>query len=276
MNTYVKAFNEDFSFSLKLFRRTIAADYNAPSIGSMQMPSDIPKPVIPIDLFRIGVVIPTLNEEKNLVYLLSQLRALGFKNVLIIDGKSKDRTVEVARRHSARVVIQKGKGKGNAVKEVLSNNFLDMDAVVLMDADGSMSPEEIPLFIQALNSGADVVKGSRFMKGGGTCDMTLTRKIGNFFFLIVVNLLWSTKYTDLCYGFAVFNKLAIAKIAPVLKSQNFEIETEVFIKATKLGLVVKEMPSVELERRFGRSNLKTFLDGLKIFITIMKEFLVED
>jgi hypothetical protein len=117
-------------------------------------------------------------------------------------------------------------------------------------------------------------KASRFMKGGSTYDMTLTRKFGNFLFISLVNLFWSTKYTDLCYGFAALNKLAIAKISPILKSENFEIETEIFIKAAKLGLSVKEVPSTELERRDGVSNLRTFGDGWKIFQTIMKELYI--
>ena len=82
---------------------------------------------------------------------------------------------------------------------------------------------------------------------------------------------WGTKYTDLCYGFAAFNKHAISKLAPVLEATGFEIETEIFIKAKKLGLNVIEVPSFEYKRKSGESNLQAVKDGLKILKTIISE-----
>ena len=219
----------------------------------------------------VGVVIPTRNEEKNIEDVICRLKNLGYKNVLVIDGRSGDATLKVAERNGAKVIRQNGLGKGNAVRQVLSNGYLDVDAMVMMDADGSMSPEEIPVLLQALSSGADLVKGSRFLKGGYTHDMSLLRRFGNFFFISAVNLLYSTKYTDLCYGFAVFNRRSIAMMVPLLKSENFEIEAEIFMKAKKLGLKVLEVPSVEFRRKDGKSNLKAFIDGFKILRTILQE-----
>lgn len=91
--------------------------------------------------------------------------------------------------------------------------------------------------------------------------------------MFLVNLLWKAKYTDLCYGYAAFRKDSLRKLYPHLKSRNFEIETEIFIKAKKLGLRVKEVPSIELRRRFGKSNLKAFRDGFKILQVIVHESL---
>ena len=225
----------------------------------------------PVNL-TIGVVIPARNEEKNIEDVIYRLKNLGYKNVLVIDGKSEDATLEMAEKNGAKVIRQDGLGKGNAVRQVLSNGYIDVDALVLMDADGSMAPEEIPLFIEALNSGADVVKGSRFLKGGQTFDMSLMRRIGNSLLMFCVNFLFSTRYTDLCYGFAVLNKRSIEKIAPLLKSKNFEIEAEIFIKAAELGLIVREVPSTEFKRKFGSSNLNVVKDGLSILGTIVREF----
>jgi glycosyltransferase involved in cell wall biosynthesis len=221
---------------------------------------------------KVGILIPALNEEKNIEDVLCRLNDFGFNNVLVIDGQSKDNTIGVARKYGAKVVLQSGKGKGGAIRQVLNNCDLDVDALVLMDADGSMDPAEIPRFIKALNSGADVVKGSRFMKGGSTFDMDSTRRFGNSMLMFVLNFLWSANYTDLCYGYAVFNKRAIEKLAPVLESDGFEIETEIFIKALDLGLVVKEVPSVEYERKYGVSNLHAMRDGFRILKTIFKEY----
>ena len=102
--------------------------------------------------------------------------------------------------------------------------------------------------------------------------MSLLRRIGNMLMVAVVNLLWSAKYTDLCYGFAAFNKKAIKKLVPHLRSQKFEIETEIFLKALDLSLVVKEVPSTEFIRRNGKSNLNSFRDGLRILMKIAEEF----
>jgi glycosyltransferase involved in cell wall biosynthesis len=222
---------------------------------------------------NVGVVIPALDEERNIEEVLCRLNDLGFNNVLVIDGRSKDRTVKVAERYGAKVVLQTGQGKGDAIRQVLSNGYFDVDAMVLMDADGSMDPAEIRMFVEALDSGADIAKGSRFMKGGRTYDMDATRRFGNSMLMFFVNFLWSVRYTDLCYGYAVLSKHAVEKLAPVLESDGFEIETEIFVKALDLGLVVKEVPSVEYERKYGVSKLHAFKDGYRILKTIIQEFI---
>lgn len=220
---------------------------------------------------KVGVVIPARNEEHSLPVVLKELRKIGIDDVLVIDGKSTDGTIGVAKDFGANVVLQSGNGKGNAVCQVFCNSYLDVDAVVLLDADGSMRPKEIPFLVEKLASGADVVKGSRFIKGGYSEDLSLLRRFGNLLFLSLVKLFWKANYTDLCYGYAAFRKETVRRLANVLKSQNFEIETEVFIKAKKLGLKVAEVPSVELKRRHGKSNLKCFTDGFSILRTIVQE-----
>ena len=219
----------------------------------------------------VTVIIPTLNEEENIAEVIRELNQIGCRNILIIDGNSRDRTVEVAKEFGVDVIFQNGRGKGAALRQAFSHDGLNGDVVVIMDADGSMSPKEIPLFIKTLDSGADVVKGSRFLPYAYSEDMNLIRRIGNLFFLSLVNCFWSADYTDLCYGFGAFRKDAIKKLCPYLKSTNFEIETEVFIKAKKLGLKVVEVPSIEFRRRHGKSNLCIFRDGFRILKTIVEE-----
>ncbi|MCW4024995.1 MAG: glycosyltransferase family 2 protein [Candidatus Bathyarchaeota archaeon] len=216
----------------------------------------------------IGVAIPAFNEEKNIGDVLTQLTGLGLDNILVIDGLSADGTLKVAEKNGAKIVLQDGRGKGQAIRQVLKNEYLDSDVLVLMDADGSMSPEEVPRFVAAIKDGADVVKGSRFISGGKTYDMTFLRRFGNTIMTSFVNFVCSSNYTDLCYGFVALNKKAVRALAPVLETNGFEIETEVFIKAKKLGLKVVEVPSIEYERKSGKSNLKTFRDGYKILKTI--------
>jgi glycosyltransferase involved in cell wall biosynthesis len=220
-----------------------------------------------------AVIIPTLNEERNVADVILKLKDLGFTNILVVDGNSTDRTVAVAGRLGVHVIRQNGKGKGDALRQAFKYYGLNGDPIIIMDADGSMNPDELFSFVKTLNQGADLVKGSRFMRGGFSKDMTLMRRVGNTLFVSLVNLIWSTDYTDLCYGFAAFRREAIEKLYPHLKSKNFEIETEIFIKAKELGLRVVEVPSVELRRRFGKSNLKAYKDGFQILRTVINEFI---
>jgi glycosyltransferase involved in cell wall biosynthesis len=217
----------------------------------------------------VDIIIPTLNEEQNIAEVIQELRLAGFSNILVIDGNSNDKTAKIAEKLGVTVLFQNGKGKGNALRQAFTYDGLKGEVVVIMDADGSMNPQEVVSYIGALDQGVDMVKGSRFIRGGYTEDMTTIRRIGNSLFVLMTNLLCSTHYTDLCYGFAAFRREAIEKLYPYLESKNFEIETEIFIKAKKLGLKVMEIPSVELRRRHGKSNLMAYKDGFRILKVII-------
>jgi glycosyltransferase involved in cell wall biosynthesis len=220
----------------------------------------------------IAVVVPALNEEKSMGPFLSRLKdVFGDPFLLVVDGNSCDGTAEIAKELGAEIIFQKGKGKGAALCEAFHSDCLRSDFVLIMDADESMDPQEAPLLVKALMSGADVAKGSRFLLGGYSKDLTLVRRIGNTILVSLVNLLWSTNYTDLCYGFIGFKREALKKISSRLKSKNFDVEAEICIKAKKLGLKTVEVPSVEHPRRHGQSKLRTFRDGFDI----LKKILVE-
>jgi glycosyltransferase involved in cell wall biosynthesis len=222
---------------------------------------------------EVTVIIPTLNEEKSIADLIGQLRQMGYGKVLVVDGNSEDRTTRVAKECGADVILQEGRGKGSALRQAFNHSGLEGDIVVMMDADGSMNPKELPRFVETVNLEADIAKGSRFLPDGGSYDMSLLRRIGNGFFLFLVNLFWSTNYTDLCYGYAVFRRNALEELRKDLRASDFEIETEVFIKAAKNGLKVVEVPSKEMRRKYGKSNLNALIDGLRILRTIIVELL---
>jgi glycosyltransferase involved in cell wall biosynthesis len=219
----------------------------------------------------VTVIIPTLNEEKSIAGVIEELKRIGFSKILIVDGNSEDKTVAIAEKLGVDVIHQNGHGKGDALRQAFSYNGLS-DLIVMMDADGSMRPNELASLVKALESGVDLAKGSRFMSGGYSEDMTFIRRMGNSLFVWLVNSIWSANYTDLCYGFAAFKKDAIKKIFPQLRSKNFEIETEIFIKVKKCGLNVAEVPSKELRRKHGKSNLSAVKDGYRILKTIVKEY----
>lgn len=217
---------------------------------------------------RVTVVIPMLNEERNLPRVLPRIPAT-VDEILLVDGYSTDNGIEVAKKlcPRIRVIYQDGKGKGNALRAGIANATGDI--IVTIDADGSMDPEEIPTFIAPLLAGYAYVKGSRFLSGGRTLDMPWLRRLGNRMFTILVNVLFRAKYTDLCYGYNAFGSRAFQKVS--LNSDGFEIETEMHIKAAKARLKITEVPSFERARLDGKTNLKTFRDGWRILRTILWE-----
>jgi glycosyltransferase involved in cell wall biosynthesis len=166
-----------------------------------------------------------------------------------------------------RFVRQNGPGKGNALRA----GFLAAtgDNVVMMDADGSMSPTEIPHYLHFLQNGYDFVKGSRFVEGGGSLDITPIRRLGNQMLLAAVNRLYHASLTDLCYGFCAFRRSFLDQLD--LHATGFEIETEMIVHALRSGLRIAEVPSLELPRRNGRSNLHAITDGRRVLRTLISE-----
>jgi glycosyltransferase involved in cell wall biosynthesis len=213
---------------------------------------------------------------RNIGEIIQRLRRVGCNSILIIDGHSKDGTVELARELGAKAIIQNGHGKGSALREAFQDSCLDGDIVVIMDADGSMAPEEIPVFTKAIEKGAHVAKGSRFLPRGGSEDLTPLRRVGNLLLTGILNFLFLTSYTDLCYGYMAFKKETLNILSPHLASDRFEIETEICIKSKTLGFDVVEVPSIERERSYGQSNLRTFEDGVQILKLLVKEALKLD
>jgi glycosyltransferase involved in cell wall biosynthesis len=171
-----------------------------------------------------------------------------------------------------RIVGQSKRGKGNA----LLSGFAACrgDIIVMLDADGSANPAEIPLFVEALRSGADFAKGSRFLDGGGSADITRVREMGNRALGVLVNLLYGTRYTDLCYGYNAF----WARCLPHMNvdCDGFEVETLINIRVAKASLRVAEVPSFEESRIHGESNLNTFRDGFRVLRVILRERLRRD
>jgi glycosyltransferase involved in cell wall biosynthesis len=189
--------------------------------------------------------------------------------IVLIDGHSSDDTVMVARtlRPDIRVVVQDGAGKGNA----LACGFAAAtgDIIVTLDADGSTDPGEIPRFVEALLTGADFAKGSRFLAGGDSADITRLRRAGNRGLCFLVNVLFGTAYTDLCYGYNAFWRECIPQLGVVC--DGFEVETHLNVRAARRRLKITEIPSCEHERLHGASNLRPFRDGLRVLRTILRE-----
>jgi glycosyltransferase involved in cell wall biosynthesis len=209
----------------------------------------------------VSAVVPALNEEKNIAWVLTRLPEC-VDEVLVVDGRSTDGTIEIARRTrpDVRIVQEMTPGKGAALRAGFA--AATGDYVVMLDADGSMEPAEITRYVAMLDEGYDVVKGSRFLAGGGTTDISRLRAMGNLALLAMANSVYGCRFTELCYGYMGFRRTAIEALR--LSARGFEIETQIVAHAMRARLRVAEVPSFEAERRSGESNLRTFRDGSRV------------
>lgn len=226
----------------------------------------------------VSVIVPAYNEARNLEIVLPALPPVH--EVIVVDGGSQDDTEATVRRvmPGARLVQQTRRGKGNAL--ACGFEAATGDIVVMFDADGSADAKEIEPMVAALLAGADVAKGSRQLAGGGSQDLTFVRGLGNRALTSTVNALYRTRYTDLCYGYNAFWRDVLAYLdlpdttLPAEQPQwgdGFEIETVINCRVAASSLTVTEVPSFELSRIHGESNLHAVRDGLRVLRTILHE-----
>ncbi|MDQ6726862.1 MAG: glycosyltransferase family 2 protein [Actinomycetota bacterium] len=188
--------------------------------------------------------------------------------VILVDGRSVDGTVDIARSILPDIVVvtEARRGKGRALRAGFA--VATGDVIVMLDGDGSMDPVEISRFVAQLRH-EDFVKGSRCMAEGDSDDFTWVRRMGNRSLLALVNSLFGQPFTDLCYGFCAFRRVHLERLN--LTADGFEIETELVVHAIKAGLRIAEVPSVELVRIGGMSNLRVARDGRRVLRTILHE-----
>jgi hypothetical protein len=217
---------------------------------------------------KVSVVVPAINEALNIGHVLSRLPD-DLHEVILVDGNSDDETVEAARHAypEIRVLTQNGRGKGDALRTGFA--AVTGNLVVMLDADGSADPAEIPRFVEALEAGADFAKGSRFLDDGGSDDITVLRRLGNTVLSGTANVLHGTRFTDLCYGYNAFWARCLPFIS--LDAPGFEVETLINLRIAASGMKITEVPSYEANRMSGHSNLNTFRDGSRVLGTILTE-----
>jgi glycosyltransferase involved in cell wall biosynthesis len=216
----------------------------------------------------VSVVVPAKNEGENVEWVLEAMPR-WVAEVVLVDGNSTDDTVERALKTWPDLVLvgQDRPGKGAAIREGFASATGEI--VVMIDADGSMDPGELDRYVKPLIDGdCDMVKGSRWLPGGGSTDITPFRRLGNQMLLALVNALFRSDFTELCYGFMAFKRTCFGCLD--LTADGFEIETQIVVNAVKAGLRVKEVPSIEASRRHGRSNLRPVRDGIRVLRTVVE------
>jgi glycosyltransferase involved in cell wall biosynthesis len=216
----------------------------------------------------VSVIIPARNEAANLPHVFNTLPQ-WVDEIILVDGHSSDDTAAVTQAlcPRAKVIAQSGRGKGDALLAGFA--AASGDIIVMIDADGSNDGAEIVQFVGALAAGADFAKGSRFSGSGQSDDITGVRRCGNRILNILVNRMFRTQFTDLCYGYNAFWSRHLDALQ--IDCTGFEIETLMNIRAAKVGLKIHEIPSHERRRIFGTSNLRAFRDGWRILKVIIRE-----
>jgi glycosyltransferase involved in cell wall biosynthesis len=226
--------------------------------------------------FSVSVVIPVFNEELTIGDIVARTRSTleQFKlpyEVLVIDDGSVDRSAEISQASEAVVLREAHQGKGHALR--LGFERAKGDVIVTLDSDGSHQPEEIPLILRSMmENKVDFVIGSRFFDTDvNNAKIPDLNRIGNRMFSDLIRLFTGVKISDSQSGFRAIRSSVIKKMR--LNSRGYEVESEMLVKALKMGVRVAEIPISFEQRTVGKSKLDPLKDGTKILYSIITSYL---
>lgn len=222
--------------------------------------------------YKVTLIFPTRNESGCIGHVLQEVPRHLVDEILIVDGHSTDDTVRVAKKYlrpkADRIVAQKGTGYGSAFIQGIK--IAKGDVIIMMDADGSHNPSDIPFLLQKIDQGYEYVMSSRYAIGARSFDDTFVRWFGNQLFTKLTNIIHDMRVTDSLYLLTAAWKKDLLKLN--LKAPKFEFCTEIIIKASKAGLRFAEVPAIERARYSGKSKVFAPLDGLKILLAIFQKY----
>ena len=227
---------------------------------------------------ELVVLLPSKNEESGIGEVIervpiAEIEKRGYTTrIVVVDGSSTDSTCEIALSKGAELIRQKsspGKGWGfrEAVRIMFNGSDPGDDLLVMLDADATYSPEEIPKFVDELQK-SDVVWGSRLNGEIEEDAMSTTNWFGNYLLSLSASLLFLRRTTDLCTGFWGFRSVALTKLP--LSAKGFTLESELFASAIKFQLKTTEIP-IKYANREGQSSLRWYVDGPRIFLNSIKK-----
>lgn len=222
---------------------------------------------------EVSFILPALNEGRGIGKVIDRipvqdLTVRGYDvNVWLLDGRSTDQTVAVARSRGARVFVQEGKGKGRAVSQAL--NHIRSDYVIMLDADNTYDPKDAIPMMTLLEDGHDVVMGSRL---NGVLDAeSMTRKnlVGNKLLSAAASVLYARRVTDLCTGFWGFKGRVLRKLP--IDAKGFELEAQLFSRCARSGFVIGEIPISYGCRSGDATKLRSLTSGMAILFALFRE-----
>ncbi len=244
----------------------------SPGVGELT-----PSSRSPTLLGRVIVILPALNEAEAIGQVLAQIPRKELKDqgyalsVWVVDGKSMDATREVAMDKGAGIFVQRGNGKGSGIAQAF-DYFIGPEAqphgesdlkryFIMLDSDGTYPPEAIPRFVGALQTGYDVVMGSRFLGRIEEGALTVLNRIGNLFLTAFARFLYRVPVTDVCTGMWGFTEKFLKQFAST--ADGFDLEADIFASACENGTRLAEVP-ITYRRRIGTPKLVPIRAGLLI------------
>ena len=216
---------------------------------------------------NLTLIIPAKDEAESLPEVFKELKDFRCNIIIILEETDKV-TIESIKNFECKIVFQSGNGYGNALIDGINN--VETEYLCIFNADGSFNPKELYKMLKICENDKDFVFASRYMKGGGSDDDTTLTKIGNFMFSLIGNIFFSLKLSDILYTYLLGKTEAFKKLN--LKSNDFCLCVEMPIKAKKLNMTMKDIPSFERSRIAGKKKVNEFRDGFKILIFMIKSF----
>lgn len=216
-----------------------------------------------LDKEKVCVLIPTLNEAPTIGGIVTAFRDMGFLHILVVDGKSSDKTVEIAESKGAEILVQSGKGKGNALIEAFS--IIREPYILMLDGDGTYSPFDATPMLNPLFIGYHHVIGNRLLKMNSAAFSQLNLR-GNHFLNLLFKWAHSKDLGDILSGYRAFTLESVRQMN--LKESGFAIETEISAEAVKNGQKIAIVPISYTNRPGTATKLSPFHDGFKIMATI--------
>lgn len=244
--------------TLRAHRPTLADE--RPHAGGPSLPPTTAAPTV-------SVVLCALNERESLSYVLGRIPP-WVHEILLVDGHSTDGTQALARelRPGVRILEQPGFGKGDALRHGVCQ--AGGDIIVTLDADGETDPEEIPRFLEPLLLGYDFAKGSR--RASGFADKPMHRRFGNRAIAAICNLLYGTRFTDLCSGYNAFWR-RVAERVNLWADDGWNYEPSIIARALRGRLKVVEVLQRGGSRVGGRSKLPGWGQALRAIRALVRE-----
>ena len=207
---------------------------------------------------RISVIIPALDEETSIVYVINDLPKDIVDEIIVVDNGSRDKTVSVAEKAGAKVVEEDVKGYGAACQKGISCAAVS-DIIVILDADYSDYPERISLLLDPIiEQDFDMVLGSRFLGKAEKGSLNLPQILGNRFGVYLIKKVTGFRYTDM----GPFRAIKTEKLKNLnMIDKNFGWNVEMQIKGVRHGLRIIEVP-VDYRNRVGKSKISGTLSGV--------------